>query len=262
MSRSLIVRSVSLFLVPVLILTCAGLLLAAEATKKIHVTATHVVIKKGDGKSHLSTLSAAKITHDDATFTADNVDVRSEGDVHEFTCTGHPVFTDPETRVIADKVIAYSSPRRAECTGNVKMVNTPKPKAPAKGPGKEPAPKEMKEQVKSEPSTLTCDTMSYDYGQKRSIARGNVVVIQKARTVRADEGVYDQKLELITLRGNVRLKNSGDEELKELKDAETVTVSLENEWIDILAKPDGFIEMDLEVKDQPEKGKEPDKGKK
>jgi hypothetical protein len=45
------------------------------------------------------------------------------------------------------------------------------------------------------------------------------------------------------------MKNTGKEEVKELKDAETVTVSLENDWIDIMAKPHGKVEVTFEVQD-------------
>ncbi len=78
------------------------------------------------------------------------------------------------------------------------------------------------------------------------------MIVQKARTVWADEATYDQALELVTLHGNVRMKNTGKEELKDMHDAETVTVSLNNDWVDILAKKGGTVSMDLEVKDQEE----------
>ena len=253
MRLSFSTRLLAVGLIALLTAACASLLLAAEAAKKVRVEARRVVVKKIDGNVRLSTLSSARIYQEDAAFSADNIEVRSEGDVHEFTCTGTPVYTDPETRATADKVIAYSTPRRAEFIHNVRMVSTPKAK-PAPAPGKPAAKPADKNDVRSEftgaPTTLTCETMSYDYAQKRSVAKDHVVVVQKQRTVWADEGVYDQKLELITLRGHVRLQNTGEEELKELKDADTVTVSLENDWIDIVAAPNGLIEMNFDVKDE------------
>ncbi|HEY3379367.1 MAG TPA: hypothetical protein VGL77_17960, partial [Armatimonadota bacterium] len=72
---------------------------------------------------------------------------------------------------------------------------------------------------------------------------------QKDRTIWADQGTYAQTDDLVVLRGNVRMKNTGKEEVKELKDAETVTVSLENDWIDIMAKPHGKVEVTFEVQD-------------
>lgn len=227
----------------VLLLTAfAGLPRAAETAKKVRVQARQIVSQKQNGDIRLTTFSNAIIYQDDAQFNADTVIMRSEKNVHEFTCTGNPVFADPQTRITADKLIAFSTPRRAEFTGAVKMVSTPKNKAEA-GKG------EFRDKFSNEPTTVTADSMSYDYALKRSLARGNVVVTQKLRTVWANEAVYDKQAELIKLTGNVRMKNAGDEELKEMKDAETVTMSLENDWIEILAKKDGFVDMYFDVKD-------------
>jgi lipopolysaccharide assembly outer membrane protein LptD (OstA) len=217
---------------------------AAPDKKNVRVESKHIISEKNDGKIRLTTFAAAKVFHEDSVFTAETIVARSEGKVHEFTCTGNPVFTDPENRITADKVLAYSTPRRAEFIGNVKMVSTPRSKEKDKKQG------EVREKVSQEPSVTTCDKLSYNYAEKTAEARGNVVVVQKQRTVWADTAVYEQKLELITLRGNVRLKNQGEEEIKAMRDADTVTVSLENDWIDIKAKPGGFVTFDLEVAEE------------
>jgi lipopolysaccharide export system protein LptA len=235
----------------------AGWLPAAETTKKIRVECKRVLYVDKHDKKSTTTLSGARIFHEDAIFAADTVVVQTEDGVNEITCTGNPVYTDPEARVTATKVVAYSTPRRAEFTQNVKLVSTPKKKAAVKDKAEKDKPEEddLKSSVTGEPTTITCNAMSYDYANKRSNARGNVIVIQKRRTVWADKGIYDQAQELITLTGNVRLKNAGDEELKELKDADTVTVTLENDWVDIVAKPDGVINMFFDVKDDQQPAK-------
>jgi lipopolysaccharide export system protein LptA len=228
--------------------------LAAAGTKKLRVEAVRVESDKKTEKMRETVLTTAKVFHEDAIFKAAKIVMRSEENVHEFTCTGNPVFTDTETNIVAEKVVGLSTPRRAEFSGDVKMVSTPKKKAQ-----KDAKADDLRSKVKDEPTTLTSDTLSYDYSNKIGEAKGNVVVVQKSRTIWADEGYYDQNLEKVLLKGNVRLKNSGDEELKELKDADTVTVSLENDWIDIVAKPGGVVTMDLEVKDDekaPAKGQE------
>ncbi|HEX2951456.1 MAG TPA: LptA/OstA family protein, partial [Armatimonadota bacterium] len=94
---------------------------------------------------------------------------------------------------------------------------------------------------------VTSNKMDYDYAAKKALGTGNVVVVQKDRTVWADQGIYDQNSELVTLQGNVRMKNAGKEEIKEMSDAQTVTVSLENDFIDIVAKPGGKVTMVFEV---------------
>ncbi len=248
MSALPVIRRVGVAFFIVFLVSASASWLAAAGTKKLRVESSHVISTKKTEKVRETVLADAKIYHEDAIFAAKTIVMQSEDNVHEFTCTGNPVFTDTETKITARKVVGLSTPRRAEFSGDVKMVSTPKKKAKD---GEKPS--EMKDRVKGEPTTLTADTLSYDYSNKLGDAKGNVVVVQKHRTVWADEGYYDQNLEKILLKGNVRLKNTGDEELKELKDADTVTVSLEDDWIDIVAKPGGVVIMDLDVKDEDEK---------
>lgn len=230
---------------------------AATKTSKLDVTYERMHIDMQQEKLTVSTLyggkDPVKIVHDDAIFTAAQIVIRSEDKVHELTCTGNPVFTDPETRITGDTVVGYTSPRRAEFTGNVKMVSTPKKKAKDDAGAKTG---DVKGKMQQEPTTLTADAMSYNYADKYGVAKGNVVVAQKNRTVWADEGYYDQKMEKIELKGNVRVKNTGSEELKEIKDAGIVTVSLTDNWIDIQANPGGTVTMNLEVNDDQPKDTE------
>ena len=238
---------------------CVSSLLSAEARTKIEANTraeakTKTVIVHGteirgtehkEGDSIVLTFTDAVATQDDATFTSDLMVVKTDAEgkkVEEVTCTGNPVFNDPENHITGDKVIAHNSPRQAEFIGNVKMVSTPAKKSDAK--------QGLHDKISSEPSTTTCHRLLYNYASKKAEAHGNVVIVQKARTVWADDGVYDQKLELATLTGNVHMKNTGDEELKNMKDAETVTVSLENSWIDILAKKGSRVGMEFQVKDE------------
>ncbi|HOF88719.1 MAG TPA: OstA-like protein [Armatimonadota bacterium] len=248
MSARSVMRRAGIAVFIVLLVGASASWLAAAGTKKLRVESSHVISTKKTDKVRETVLAEAKILHEDAVFTAKTIVMQSEDNVHEFTCTGNPVFTDTETKITARKVVGLSTPRRAEFSGDVKMVSTPKKKAKD---GEKPG--EVRDTVKGEPTTLTSDTLSYDYANKLGAAKGNVVVVQKHRTVWADEGYYDQNLEKILLKGNVRLKNTGEEELKELKDADTVTVSLEDDWIDIQAKPGGVVIMDLDVKDDDEK---------
>jgi lipopolysaccharide assembly outer membrane protein LptD (OstA) len=252
-SRTIRVTALAAMLL-VLGLAGATRLGAAGKVSKLDISYERMHINMQQEKLTVSTLyggkAPVKIVHDDAVFTAAQIVVRSEGKVHELTCTGTPAFTDPETRITGDTVVGYTSPRRAEFTGNVKMVSTPKKKTKD---GRDAKTGDIKSKIQ-EPTTLTSDAMSYDYANKYGIAKGNVVVAQKHRTVWADEGYYDQQMEKIELKGNVRVKNTGSEELKEIKDAGIVTISLVDNWIDIQANPGGVTTMIMEVEDdQPAK---------
>lgn len=235
----------------------SSLLFAAGKMQKFNVEG-YQVSRKPDGKFYITTFTDAIVTHEDATFTANTIVVKSEGNVHEITCTGNPVFIDPENRITGDKVTALSTPRQAEFVGNVKMVSTPKKKDDVKG--------DLRGRMNGEPSTLTCEKLSYFYSAKNGVAKGNVMIVQKARTVWADEATYDQNLELVTMKGNIRMKNTGDEELKNMSNAETVTVSLQNDWVDMLAKKGSRVMMEFDVQDeepkQPAAGTKPAEGAK
>ena len=97
----------------VLLLTTVGLLTAAPAMKKLTVTGT-ALNQKREGAIYLRTLADAAISQEDAVFTSKTLVMQSEGDVHLFTCTGNPVFTDPGARITADKVEGQSTPRIAK----------------------------------------------------------------------------------------------------------------------------------------------------
>jgi len=242
-------------LIGAILLTCcsvallAGLLSAAPpapqnaATKRVVVKAGTVISQRSTGDVRVTTLTDAEMTQDDAVFTANNVVIRSEKNVHEFTCTGNPVFTDTENHITADKALFYSTPRRAEFSDHVHMISTPKSKPPT--PGGNTA----RDDFRGQPSDITCDALSYDYAGKTALARGNVVVTQKTRIITADQATYDQKAELITLKGNIHLKSSGNDELKELSNADLVTVSVANDWIDIRPKTGERAVIILDVND-------------
>jgi len=216
---------------------------AKQEDKTIHLF-SHNLRSEMKGNIRVTTVPNGSVTQGDATFAAEMILVESQNDVHTFTCTGSPVFTDTEARITGDRVVGQSTPRYAEFTGNVKMVATPKKKE------KEG---EIEGKLASEPTTVTCNSLGYDYGKKLALAKGNVVVVQKNRTIWANEGTYDQNTELITLVGNVRMKNIGDEELKEMNNAETVTASLQDDWIDVVAKEGEKVEFILDVKDEEQK---------
>ncbi|MEI7833905.1 MAG: hypothetical protein WCJ56_12010 [bacterium] len=211
--------------------------------KKLHVSSPHIVSNVQEGNVRITTVSTATITQGDSVFSAANIVIRSTDGVHEFTCTGNPLFTDPQVKITGDKVIGYSSPRRAEFTENVKMIATPKKRESDSG------------KFINTPSTTTCKSLSYDYGAKRALAKDNVVITQpeQKRTVWADEGTYEEASQLITLRGNVKMKNEGEGEIRDLSNAETVSVSLKTDWMEIVGKDNGNIELNLDIKDEGKK---------
>jgi lipopolysaccharide export system protein LptA len=259
----------------------------------------HLLGTSQDGDITVSTFDNATVIHKDAQFSAELIVDRSQKKDHIFTCTRYPekaeypksarppTYADPETTVTAEKVVAYSTYRRAEFIKDVKMVSIPKEQAADKTDpkklGAQPTtitadklvynyrdkmgeftdhvtmvvtPRKQDDKssginkaMTSDPSTLTTDKLHYDGKLKKATATGNVVIVQKARTVWADKAEYFQDVDKVVLSGNVRMKNTGEEEVKSMDNADTVTVLLHNDWVDILAKPGTKITMTLEVND-------------
>ena len=74
----------------------------------------HVVSEKTTGSERVTTYSKATIIQEDSTFKADSVvQQRTSGGVHTFTCTGNPIFTDPENTITSQTRDGIQQPRAA-----------------------------------------------------------------------------------------------------------------------------------------------------
>jgi len=101
----------------------------------------------------------------------------------------------------------------ADISGNVRLLTQKKKQeAPAEGEaapkaGEAPAPegegKEGRfEEHKRKLTTVTCQQIRYWYEEKRALATGNVLAEQEDKKVYADEALYVEKDDLLTLTGN------------------------------------------------------------
>ena len=270
------------------LLGCVNWLYAADTagTSMVTFDFVHVSGKKvADDGSRVTQYDQAIVTQGEAQFSADVIVDNSKGNVHNLTCTGTPKFHDSENDITATTVIAHSTPRSADFVGNV--VADSKPKSEPNGKGLRGNPthitsdkltydyarkwgefssnvvmlitprkpvsgtdtKDLNSQLSSAPTTITCDSLSYDANAHKALAKDNVVVKQKNRTLWAEQGIYDESADLVVLTGNVRIKNEGEGEVKSFENADKVSVSVAgtDEWIDAVAKPGERIKMVLEV---------------
>src|SRR5258707_9887139 len=69
---------------------------------------------------------------------------------------------------------------------------------------------ELSEQLKQEPFELTADSLHYDIARELYIGRGNVVIRQSGRTLRADWVAFNRKTGAGVASGKVQLEDSGD----------------------------------------------------
>ena len=212
----------------------SGVIFAQAATGKAKISI------KSDGAhtenvgkdKYVTEYPNATITLDDMVLTANKVVQNTDNNVHVFTATGNPVFKDKENTITGTTIKAYTSPRFVEVTGEIKMINKPDP---AKNDGK------------SEATTVTCTNMTYDYATKTAKFNGNVKAVQNGKVVVADNAIYESESEMLYLTGNIKMKNNDKEELRSMQTAESVTMSLVDEWMDILAKKGEQVEFIFEI---------------
>lgn len=270
------------------IITAGWLFAANEKTSSeatIDADSVRLVEKNNE---RVTTYSNAVIQHQDATFSAASIEQRTNLQKQDqFTCTGSPRFKDSVNTITADLIVAYTSPRRAECSGNVRTESMPRTG--------------QQSSIKAQKIIVTCDKLKYDYStkiadfsadkqvnmqlvpltptanddgtfsgklwkettdisskslryefdKKMALAEGDVVVKQGKRTVWADKVTYDESLDLMVMTGNIRMRNSGDEAVKSLDNAGKLTLSLIDNWLEILAaSPDKKIHFTIIVDDE------------
>ena len=296
MNRILIRRAtLALISVTLLLAAFATWLFAAAAptatkTSEVLLQTPNDVKMEKVGENWLTVYTKVVLTQEDATFTADRIEqLTQKKDVHVFTCTGNPVYKAPENTITSDTVIANSSPRSADFSGNVKAIHSSSKKDESDkllesgttvvtsqrliyDYGKKWAEftggevtmlytpldnvvkkDDLKGEFKKAPSTLTCDKLNYDYANKKALAVGapgrQVHIVQKERDCWADQATYDENTNLVVLKGNFVMQNKGEEELKSILNVDTVTISLDNEWILMKPIPGKVLIMKLLVKE-------------
>ena len=277
-----------------MLLSVVGTWLFAAAPKKTSeavIDAEQVRVEEKNGET-LTTYKNAVITHEDATFSADLIEQRTkEKSQHEFTGTGNPLFKDKTNTIVAQVIIARTSPRSAEFNGAVRSESLPRSSDTGStlqsqkiiitsdkllydyaGKRADFSAKDVvftqliplentttgdgtfSTQLRKETTEITSKTLLYDFENKKALATGDqqqqVIVKQPKRTIWADQAVYDESIDLVVLTGNIRMRNSGEEEVKALDNAEKVTVSLANNWMEILSKSkDARVRITIEVEE-------------
>lgn len=199
-----------LMAVCLLVLVFSGWLFAqgARKTRSGTIDADTVNVRK-DGEAYVTVYSNATITQEESVFTAKTVEQRSVKGAHVFTCTGNPVYKSPESTILSDRLVANTSPRSAEFTGNVRATRVSQKEGQdgqllgnsttlvtsqrllydygkkwAEFTGgdvvMETTPNDAakvagagKESIAREPSRITCDKLTYDFTGKKAVATCN-----------------------------------------------------------------------------------------
>jgi len=154
-------------------------------------------------------------------------------DENSAVAKGNPRVVDPETTITGDLIEANFDDEVATIVGNVTAVTQKKPEE-----GEEPAgddsedddepPRDLSE-LREKLTTITCEKIVYEYADEveRTTATGRVKAVQEDKTVYANEAVYEEKTEIITLTGDVRIITDKGDELRCPK----AVISIDEDWI-------------------------------
>jgi lipopolysaccharide assembly outer membrane protein LptD (OstA) len=146
---------------------------------------------------------------------------------------GNPKVVEPETTITGDIIEADFDAEVATIVGNVKAVTQKQPDedetAPAEEEDDDEEPPRDLEELHEKKTTITCEKVVHEYGEDAEIttATGRVKAVQEDKTVYADRAVHEEKKDLITLTGDVRVLTDKGDELRCPK----AVISTEEEWI-------------------------------
>jgi len=227
------------FLLLVFVLIICGVIIAQTNAQEmaraiLQVSGTTEYMKTGGNSvmvHHNATLKSGDITLKSVKLTQNNND--------SFTAIGNPVFIDKENSITGKTINAYLAPSYAEVIGNVRMVNRPDPN------------KKSGSNNLNKVTIITCDKLVYYYSEKRAVFSGNVKTVQEKRIVWSKQAVYEEETDMLYLTGGVRYHDLSGSEVRSAKGVETASISLRDEWANLIPKEGGYIEfvIVLEIED-------------
>jgi lipopolysaccharide assembly outer membrane protein LptD (OstA) len=171
---------------------------------------------------------------------------------------GNLKFANPDSTVTADKAHATFNESKIVFTEKVVLISRRKEETPAPGKspdetpamgksngepgkggtadagkgdtaetgkGKAPAPRSKK-------TTLTCDQLDFDYDTRIGVATGNLRIEQEGRSATAEKATFDDGQNILTLEGNVEMKEkkADSKEERTMKCEKIVINADEDNW--------------------------------
>lgn len=188
------------------------------------------------------------IKHLDTVLTSNMVEYTESKDkkTRVAVAEGNLKIVNPENEITGTKATADLNARTTVVDGNVKLVSKGKPQASEKNA------QSTKAQL-SEPATITCNRMEYQYRKKIATATGTLKITQKGRVLTGDKAIYDVNQELVTMTGGVKVK---DEQGQTFTSPGTVKASLKegSEWIEA---DNGSAQLKVTLDDENDAGAKP-----
>lgn len=197
-----------------------------------------------DGDGVLTLKGNVWFEHEDTRLTSDLIEYDARKDVKTAFSPGKISISNPDCDITADKGTASFIKKLVVIEGSVVLRVKPKPESGGAETGES-----IRAKI-SKPTTVTCSKLEYLYKDKIAAAKGGVTFVQEKRKVTAQEAVYDQNNELLTLTGEVL----GSDEEGQTFSAPKVVISFKkgDEWIEV-TQGKATVKVDLEPEEQQQK---------
>lgn len=230
---------------------------AEEEKHLVYVDAPKLYYDAGTKTFHL--WGGVVFTHEDVKLYCDEAWYNDRDDTAR--ALGHLKVVDLDSTIVGDLITADFDEEKMVITGNVLMVTQKKKKkspeesetpeeqpsssaessksTEAQTPAEAGTPAEEKPKEEEEPekledywekkTTITCQKVVYYYADdvKKALLYGPLKAVQEDKTAWADEAVYEDLKDRITLTGNVRVVTDKGDEFRCPK----AVIAIEEDWI-------------------------------
>lgn len=155
-------------------------------------------------------------------------------DNNQAVAKGNPRVVNPDTTVTGDIIEANFDDEIATISGNVTAVTQRKKEGaeeqqPAEGEEKDEEVPRNFDELREKKTTITCPKVVYKYNEdvKTVHATGRIKAVQEDKTLYADEALYEELKDIITLTGDVRVITERGDEFRCPK----AVISVEEDWL-------------------------------
>jgi len=149
-------------------------------------------------------------------------------DENSAVATGNPRIQSEDTTITGTVIEADFDDEIATIAGNVTIVTQRRRPEGEEPPPEDEEPRDL-EEYRYRKTTITCDRIVYEYNEdvKRATLTGRLKAVQEDKTAYADEAVYEELKDTITLTGNVRVLTDKGDEFR----CPRAVISVEEDWI-------------------------------
>lgn len=149
-------------------------------------------------------------------------------DENSAVATGNPRIESEDTTITGTVIEADFDDEVATIADNVTIVTQRRRPEGEEPPSEDEEPRDL-EEYRYKKTTITCEKIVYEYNEdvKRATLTGRIKAVQEDKTAYADQAVYEELEDIITLTGNVRVLTDQGDEFRCPK----AVISVEEDWI-------------------------------